>query len=76
MAVFYSPHYSAEVMSEIRLTLISNLGEKRNNAYPLIHESPVLKKYQAMPELLLDFWASPELPCFLNVRTHPCRTYW
>jgi hypothetical protein len=68
MAVFYSPLYAAEVTSEIRLTLISNLGEKRNNAYPLIHENPVLKKYLAMPELLMDFWETPELPCYHNVR--------
>lgn len=56
MAVFYSPQYASEVASEIRLTLISNLAEKRNNAYPIIHENPVLKKYLAMPELVMDFW--------------------
>jgi hypothetical protein len=67
MAVFYSHHYVEEIITEIRLTLISNIGEKRNNTYPLIHENPVLKKYQAMPELLLDFWSSPELACFHNV---------
>ena len=49
MAVYYSPHYVGEVATEIRLTLISNLGDKRSNAYPAIHESAVLKKYQAMP---------------------------
>lgn len=76
IAVFYSPLYTAEVISEIRLTLMGNLGDKRNNAYPVIHDSPMLKKYQVMPELLLDFWASPELPCYHNVGDGPFRTCW
>lgn len=76
MAVFYSHHYVPDIVTEIRLTLISNLGDKRNNAYPLIHESQVLKKFQAMPELLLDFWASPELACYHNVNAKVCRMCW
>lgn len=76
IAVFYSPLYTAEVISEIRLTLMGNLGDKRSNAYPVIHDSPVLKKYQAMSELLLDFWASPELPCYQNVGKDSFRMCW
>lgn len=76
MAVFYSHHYTADIVREIRLTLVSNLADKRSNPYPLIHESQVLKKYQAMPELLLDFWSAPELSCYQNVHGGECRTCW
>lgn len=76
MAVFFSHHYVPEIVTEIRLTLLSNLAEKRSNPYPLIHENPVLKKYLTMPELLLDFWSSPELPCYQNVPLARCRMYW
>ena len=37
MAVYSSHHYTAEMVTEIRLTLISNLADKRTNPYPLIH---------------------------------------
>lgn len=76
MAVYFSHSYTTEIVREIRLTLISNLSDKRTNPYPLIHESQVLKKYQAMPELLLDFWTSPELSCYQNVFEGACRMCW
>lgn len=64
MCIFYSHGYAEEVLREVRLTLASNLGDKRSNCYPAINETNILKKYQSSPDLLLDFWDTPDLPCF------------
>ena len=67
MSVFYSHQYFEDIAAEVRLTLISNLAEKRNNPFPIVHENAVLKKYMAEAELILDFWGNPDLDCFHNV---------
>lgn len=74
MCIFYSHGYAEEVLREVRLTLASNLGDKRSNCYPAINETNILKKYQSSPDLLLDFWDTPDLPCFHPVRQAPPRT--
>ena len=45
MAIYYSHQYYQDVITEIKLTLITNLEEKRNNSYPIIHDPFILKKY-------------------------------
>jgi hypothetical protein len=67
MAVYYSHNYASELIREIKLTLITNLADKKNNPYPIINENTILKKYQNQPDLLLDYWAQPDLACFHNV---------
>jgi hypothetical protein len=49
MAVYYSHQYLSEVIREVKLTLISNLGDKKGNAYPVINETAMLRKYQSQP---------------------------
>lgn len=37
MALMFSHHYHNEVKLELRLALISNLGDRRFNPYPALH---------------------------------------
>lgn len=76
MAVFLAHGHSDEVLREVRLTLVDNLKDKRHSAYPLIHESNVLAKYQQQSELLLDYWEAPDLNCFHRVAPFRRRITW
>ena len=75
-AVYYSHLYAAQVKLDLRLGLVCNLNERKNNPYPPLGEGNILKKFINEGELVMNFWERQELECFHHVRFVIGRTIW
>ena len=67
-AIYYSHLYAAQIKLDLRLGLVCNLNERKNNPYPPLGEGNILKKFINEGELVMNFWERQELECFHHVR--------
>ena len=75
-AIYYSHLYAAQVKLDLRLGLVCNLSERKNNPYPPLSEGNILKKFINEGELVMNFWEKQELECFHHVRIVVDRIIW
>jgi len=61
MAVYLNHQQANDIRQELKLTLINNLADRRNNCYPILSDTNILKKYQGNHDMILDYWYNQEL---------------